>query len=88
MPKAIRNPVDILRRQAFVFHCHDGDENGVINFRINFEHLTRVVRARVSEGKREEREREREREMYHFILLLVRSPSKILFMILFNSYAE
>ena len=50
IPKSIRNPIGLLRKQAFVFHCHNGDESGAINFRINFEHLTRVVRARVSEA--------------------------------------
>ena len=50
VPKAIRTPITLLRRQAFVFHCHQGDESGAINFRINFDHLARVVRARVSEA--------------------------------------
>ncbi len=50
IPKDIRTPVTVLRRQAFVFHCHNGDESGAINFRINFDHLSRVVRARVAEA--------------------------------------
>ena len=49
VPKNLRNPVSLLRRRAFVFHVHDGDESGAINFRVNFDHLSRVVRARVAE---------------------------------------
>ena len=50
VPKNLRAPVSLLRRHAFVFHVHNGDESGAINFRCNFDHLAQVVRARVAEG--------------------------------------
>jgi hypothetical protein len=50
VPKNLRAPVSLLRRHAFVFHVHNGDESGAINFRCNFDHLAKVVRARVAEG--------------------------------------
>ena len=50
VPKNLRAPVSLLRRRAFVFHVNNGDESGAINFRCNFDHLAKVVRARVAEG--------------------------------------